>query len=41
MKNALAIPLYDEARVFGLRPNVQDFRTEAVARSQFYDTWLS
>ncbi|MEU0927827.1 ABC transporter substrate-binding protein [Streptomyces malaysiensis] len=41
LKNALAIPLYDETQVFGLRPNVQGFQTEAVARSQFYNTWLS
>lgn len=41
LKNALTIPLYDETQVFGLRSNVQDFQTEAVARSQFYNTWLS
>ncbi|MFE7444514.1 ABC transporter substrate-binding protein [Streptomyces chartreusis] len=41
LKNALTIPLYDETQVFGLRSNVQQFQTEAVARSQFYNTWLS
>ncbi|WP_063729566.1 ABC transporter substrate-binding protein [Streptomyces sp. RTd22] len=41
LKNALVIPLYDETQVFGLRPNVQGFQTEAVARSEFYNTWLS
>jgi peptide/nickel transport system substrate-binding protein len=40
-QNALEIPLYDETQVFGLAPEVQGFKTEAVARSWLYDTWLS
>ncbi|RMB85052.1 ABC transporter substrate-binding protein [Streptomyces shenzhenensis] len=41
LKNALTIPLYDETQVYGLRSTVHGFQTEAVARSTFYNTWLS
>ncbi|QTX03666.1 TIGR04028 family ABC transporter substrate-binding protein [Agromyces archimandritae] len=36
---AYVIPLFEEPQVYGASPTVHGFRTEAVARPLFYDTW--
>ncbi|GAA5152082.1 TIGR04028 family ABC transporter substrate-binding protein [Microbacterium pseudoresistens] len=37
---AYFLPLFEEPQVFGLRADVQGFRTESVGRPWFYATWL-
>lgn len=39
-EQAYVIPLFEEPQVYGAAPYVHGFTTEAVARPQFYDTWL-
>ncbi|WP_022891387.1 TIGR04028 family ABC transporter substrate-binding protein [Agromyces subbeticus] len=39
-EQAYVIPLFEEPQVYGAAPYVHGFATEAVARPQFYDTWL-
>nr|WP_238147985.1 TIGR04028 family ABC transporter substrate-binding protein [Rothia halotolerans] len=41
VENAYVLPFFEEPQVFGFRERVRGFRTEAVARPQFYDTWLA
>ncbi|RXZ72597.1 TIGR04028 family ABC transporter substrate-binding protein [Agromyces albus] len=39
-EQAYVIPLFEEPQVYGAAQYVHGFTTEAVARPQFYDTWL-
>ncbi|MFC9560201.1 TIGR04028 family ABC transporter substrate-binding protein [Agromyces sp. NPDC056965] len=39
-EQAYVIPLFEEPQVYGAAPYVHGFATEAVARPQFYDTWV-
>lgn len=39
-EQAYVIPLFEEPQVYGAAPYVHGFTTEAVARPQFYDTWV-
>nr|WP_309248177.1 TIGR04028 family ABC transporter substrate-binding protein [Rothia santali] len=41
VENAYLLPFFEEPQVFAFRERVRGFRTEAVARPQFYDTWLA
>ena len=40
-EQAYVIPLFEEPQVYGAAPYVHGFTTEAVARPQFYDTWVA
>lgn len=40
LSNALAIPMYEPAQVYGLSKKVDGFAVEPTVRSVLYDTWL-